>query len=42
MLQGLGKAMNFEVKPKMSYKDLKNMNATDKDQIMNYIMAKDQ
>lgn len=42
MMAGLTKVINFDVKkPKFSYKDLKAMNETDKDEIMNMIMARD-
>ena len=42
MLKGLGTALNFDVKkPKISFADLKKMNETDKDQVMNLIMSRD-
>ena len=41
MLVGLGKSIGFDVKPKLTYKQMKEMNKSDKEEIMNLILAKD-
>ena len=44
MLAGLGKVIAFDVKPKLTYKQIKNMNhANDitNDEVMNIILARD-
>ena len=41
MTDQLGKFIKFQAKPKMSYKDLKNMNDVEKKDYMNMILAQD-
>jgi len=41
MLDGLGKVIQFDVRPKLTYKQMKNMNHIDKEEVMNLILNRD-
>tara|TARA_B110001450_G_scaffold247546_1_gene262729 strand:- start:436 stop:570 length:135 start_codon:yes stop_codon:yes gene_type:complete len=41
MLAGLGKVITFDVKPKLTYKQMKAMNDISNEEVMNIILARD-